>query len=248
MNIENPNKDVLGYEFMQDYRVHVKMRPNMNASTDSIPTYKKKPYFCLPGEVATQAIAKSCLACFDYTNSLADLVVGYIAAPLSETESMDSSFQSITCRNLKGKTMMEFALKGNRIEISSEKEIGAKNSRGVVPFEYLALSTTMEDIIVKNMRSRNESSNTTGAKTMPLAIGNLLSKLLILVGPKGLFFAKYSIDYHILRNYLYVLDVWGEKRAVESLPQNAKDIVQYYKEKYSEFCDLHEEIAPSSSS
>lgn len=38
----------------------------------------------------------------------------------------------------------------------------------------------------------------------PRWIGNFIAWLLNLVGPKGLEFAKYSIDYHYIRNWLYV--------------------------------------------
>lgn len=32
------------------------------------------------------------------------------------------------------------------------------------------------------------------------------------IGPKGLEFARYSLDYHTIRNYLYVNRVWGKQR------------------------------------
>ena len=48
------------------------------------------------------------------------------------------------------------------------------------------------------------------------------------VAPKGVNFARYSIDYHILRNYLHVLDAWGEERAQTSMPLFAQEIVQHY--------------------
>lgn len=38
----------------------------------------------------------------------------------------------------------------------------------------------------------------------PLWLGKVLAWFLNLIGPKGLEFAKYSIDYHYIRNWLYV--------------------------------------------
>jgi hypothetical protein len=38
----------------------------------------------------------------------------------------------------------------------------------------------------------------------PRWVGNIIAWILNLVGPKGLEFAKYSIDYHYIRNWLYV--------------------------------------------
>jgi hypothetical protein len=32
------------------------------------------------------------------------------------------------------------------------------------------------------------------------------------VGPKGLEFARYSLDYHTIRNYLYTNRTWGKDR------------------------------------
>lgn len=62
--IESDIDDVQGYEFMQDFKVHVKSKKS----------YDMKPYFTLPGTIAEDSIAKSCRACFDYTNGLADVV------------------------------------------------------------------------------------------------------------------------------------------------------------------------------
>ena len=39
------------------------------------------PFFSLPANELTNVIAPSCYSCFDYTNGLADLVVGYMAVP-----------------------------------------------------------------------------------------------------------------------------------------------------------------------
>jgi 7-hydroxymethyl chlorophyll a reductase len=45
----------------------------------------------------------------------------------------------------------------------------------------------------------------------PLWLGKVLAWFLNLIGPKGLEFAKYSIDYHYIRNWLYV-HRWGARR------------------------------------
>lgn len=39
--------------------------------------------------------------------------------------------------------------------------------------------------------------------------------LWIQVGPKGLEFARYSLDYHTIRNYLHVVRKWGKERFVQ---------------------------------
>jgi coenzyme F420-reducing hydrogenase beta subunit len=100
--------DGLAYEFMADFKVHVKRSASPPFSSSASfsanakvsdeqqsDTYEKIPYFCLPGAVAEVAIAPSCLTCFDYTNGLADLVVGYMGAPLEEGNEMTSQWQQV---------------------------------------------------------------------------------------------------------------------------------------------------------
>jgi len=42
------------------------------------------------------------------------------------------------------------------------------------------------------------------------------SAFYVQVGPKGIEFARYSLDYHTIRNYLYVNRLWGKERYVRS--------------------------------
>jgi len=41
-----------------------------------------------------------------------------------------------------------------------------------------------------------------------------LGCLIVQIGPKGLEFARYSLDYHTIRNYLHVNRAWGKQRWV----------------------------------
>ena len=43
-----------------------------------------------------------------------------------------------------------------------------------------------------------------GPDAAPRWLGGLLAKVLLALGPKGLEFGRYSIDYHYSRNWLYV--------------------------------------------
>lgn len=49
---------------------------------------------------------------------------------------------------------------------------------------------------------------------VPEAENDLHSDLVLFVqiGPKGLEFARYSLDYHTIRNYLYTNRSWGKER------------------------------------
>jgi coenzyme F420-reducing hydrogenase beta subunit len=198
--------NILGYEFMQDFKVHVK-------TGDS---YVTKPYFCLPGSIAESSIAPSCLACFDYTNGLADVVIGYMGAPLKPNSRMDESFQTLTIRNERGATMVQAAVDASRLRLG-------ETATGEGSHEKLASATVGSDSIVMAVTGGDVKES-----GMPGIIGEIMAFAMRNIGPKGINFARYSIDYHIIRNYLHVLDAWGEDRAKVALPAYARDIVNYY--------------------
>lgn len=220
--------DVQGYEFMQDFKVHVK-------SKDS---YVAKPYFTLPGTIAESSIAKSCRACFDYTNALADVVVGYMGAPLgddSDIARMDDSFQTLTVRNERGAAMVEIAQKANRLNVG-ERALGEGSH------EKLASATVSSDAIVAAM-----VGNQVQEKGMPNWMGQIMAFGMRRIGPTGINFARYSIDYHILRNYLFVLKTKGNKEeAMIALPKNARDVVNHYLETDNVFAEFESKILESS--
>jgi coenzyme F420-reducing hydrogenase beta subunit len=88
---------VLHYEFMQDYKVHIK-------HTDG--SFEYVPYFCLPANDLNDVIAPSCYSCFDYPNATADLVVGYMGVPFLNTD-MTSHLQYLTVRNEAGQELLD---------------------------------------------------------------------------------------------------------------------------------------------
>lgn len=224
-------KNVKGYEFMQDFRVHVKMSDN---------TYIKKPYFSLAGTIADTAIADSCLACFDYTNALADVVVGYMGAPLDSNGEMNTSFQTLTIRNNNGEKMVQTALDANRIKIGDV-------AKGSGVHEKITMATVNADSIVLKMIGGDVKE-----QGMPKVVGEVMASLFRFIGPKGVNFARYSIDYHLLRNYLHVLYEWGEERVEDSgkeeevMPQYARDIVEWYLVEDDSFRELREKVLVAS--
>ncbi|MCZ0900952.1 Coenzyme F420 hydrogenase/dehydrogenase, beta subunit C-terminal domain, partial [Microcoleus sp. HI-ES] len=100
---------VVSYEFMQDFNVHFKHEDGSE---------EKVPFFGLNTKELKDVFAPSCLSCFDYVNSLADLVVGYLGAPFG--------WQWIVVRNDTGQEMLDLVTdqlntqpvmsKGNRKE------------------------------------------------------------------------------------------------------------------------------------
>lgn len=84
---------VVHYEFMQDFRIHFKHEDG---------SIEKVPFFGLKTNQLKDVFASSCMSCFDYTNSLADLVVGYMGAPFG--------WQWLTVRNHQGQEMLDLVM------------------------------------------------------------------------------------------------------------------------------------------
>jgi coenzyme F420 hydrogenase subunit beta len=84
---------VVHYEFMQDFNVHFK---HSDGSVELV------PFFGLNTKELKDVFAPSCMTCFDYTNALADLVVGYMGAPFG--------WQWIMVRNDTGKEMLDLVM------------------------------------------------------------------------------------------------------------------------------------------
>jgi coenzyme F420 hydrogenase subunit beta len=67
------------------------------------------------------------------------------------------------------------------------------------------------------------------AVTLPMWVAKLLGIVIDkFIGPKGLEYARFSIDSHFTRNYLYVKRNYPEKLAAH-VPEFAKKIVSQYK-------------------
>ena len=60
-------------------------------------SFEYVPYFCLPANDLNDVIAPSCYSCFDYSNAVADLVVGYMGVPYMKVD-MTSHLQYVTVR------------------------------------------------------------------------------------------------------------------------------------------------------
>jgi hypothetical protein len=67
-----------------------------------------------------------------------------------------------------------------------------------------------------------------GPEPAPRWVGNIIAAILLRLGPKGLEFGRYSIDYHYIRNFLYVTRNWPAARASEHVPEFARRLVAMY--------------------
>ncbi|CAJ1967894.1 unnamed protein product [Sphenostylis stenocarpa] len=127
-----------------------------------------------------------------------DMVVGYMGVPKCSGVSMPQHPQYVTVRNERGREML--SLVENLLEITP--------------------TISAADDEAKLGRGPSQPA--------PKFIGNLLAFILNLIGPKGLEFARYSLDYHTIRNYLHVNRLWGKERADRHMPTYAKKIVEMY--------------------
>lgn len=177
---------VVYYEFMQDFNVHFKYE---DGSTELV------PFFGLNTKELKDVFAPSCLSCFDYTNALADLVVGYMGG--------EFGWQWIVVRNETGQEMLD--LVQNHIEtkpVISKGDRKAAVQQGISAYDQ--------------------------AMTLPMWVAKLMGVVIEKVGPKGLEYARFSIDSHFTRNYLFVKRNYP-KKLEQHVPEFAKRIIAQYK-------------------
>ncbi|QSJ15799.1 Coenzyme F420 hydrogenase/dehydrogenase, beta subunit C-terminal domain [Nostoc sp. UHCC 0702] len=177
---------VVHYEFMQDFRVHFK---HEDGSTETV------PFFGLKTNKLKDVFAPSCMSCFDYVNSLADLVVGYMGAPFG--------WQWIVVRNDIGKEMLDLV----KDQLDTQPVMSQGNRKEAVQQSIPAYDK---------------------AVTLPMWAAKLMGVVIERIGPKGLEYARFSIDSHFTRNYLYVKRNHPEKLEAH-VPEYAKRIVGQYK-------------------
>jgi len=177
---------VVYYEFMQDFRVHFK---HEDGSVELV------PFFGLNTKKLKDVFAPSCMTCFDYTNGLADLVVGYMGAPFG--------WQWILVRNQTGQEMLDLV----QDQLETQPVMSQGNRKQAVQQSIPAYDN---------------------AVTLPMWAAKLMGVAIEKIGPKGLEYARFSIDSHFTRNYLYVKRNYPEKLAAH-VPEFAKRIVSQYK-------------------
>jgi coenzyme F420-reducing hydrogenase beta subunit len=177
---------VVHYEFMQDFRVHFK---HEDGSTETV------PFFGLKTNQLKDVFAPSCMSCFDYVNSLADLVVGYMGAPFG--------WQWIVVRNDTGQAMLDLVMD----QLDTQPVMTQGDRKQAVQNSIPAYDKGV---------------------TLPMWAAKLMGVVIEKVGPKGLEYARFSIDSHFTRNYLYVQRHYPEKLE-EHVPEYAKRIVEQYK-------------------
>jgi coenzyme F420 hydrogenase subunit beta len=195
---KSPNT-VRHYEFMQDFTVHLK---HENGELEKV------PYFSLPQELSQPEIfAPSCMSCFDYMNSLSDITIGYAAAPLVK----DEKRQFIIVRTEKGEQLFNL--------IKDELEFFPEESSGDC--------TDAVKMNVKAMLARWRLNPKPTGRRIPIWLGKIMAFLLSKFSFKGLEFARYSIDFHLIRNYYFVKTYYPEKLQT-LVPQHVYRLLEKY--------------------
>lgn len=191
---------VLNFEFMQDYKVHI---------VHSTGKTEKIPFFSLPAAVLKVGVfSNSCMSCFDYINSLADITVGYFGAPYTP----EGKLQWVLVRTEKGRQLLDLI----RSDITVSAETGSGDSFGAVK---ASVQPTIGPILQPHLLGDRRS--------MPLLFGKLLSALKARKGPGGIEFARYSIDIHALRNYFFVRH-YTPRRLDILVPEHIHHLVKQY--------------------
>ena len=188
-------------EFMQDFRIHIK---HTNGRTEKI------PFFSLPQELSNPDIFPvACMGCFDYLNSLSDITVGYLAARLLP----DQNRQWLIVRTDKGKKLLD--LVNGQLERHSEE--------GIWDCRKYVLQNA--ERVIADMKNTNALYSPD--RKIPLWLGHALSWMLSRTGPKGIGFAHYSVDFHLIRHYYYIKYRYPEQLPV-LVPRHVRSILQEY--------------------
>lgn len=215
---ETPETAV-GFEFMQDNRIHIKHR---DGRYERIPVFSlKEPHSC------TGVIAKSCYACFDYVNALTDLTVGYMAAPW-EGGKMTEHSQYCVIRNARGQEMVEAV---SHLELGDPAELmrpSLLSREGVVP----GVLKPELDLAFGQRQPRDGP---------PRWLAEALSEIITFLGPQGLDFAKASIDRATLRNLICIRAQEDmDPNRVRFMPAHARAIAERYPDVLRDFLDAYD--------
>jgi coenzyme F420 hydrogenase subunit beta len=198
--ISRSHETVRHYEFMQDFTVHLY---HENGDLERV------PFFSLPPELTSAGVLTSCCrSCFDYMNSLADITVGYLGAPL-DIEKMN---QWVLIRTEKGEELC--SLIADDMETFPEVTTGDRKDS----VQYYGQQ------LLARMQPGNENEV---QQSMSLEDGHEFAEYLYSTGPRDAEFARYAIDTHLIRNYYYVKQNYPQ-RLKTLVPRHVYKILKDY--------------------
>jgi coenzyme F420 hydrogenase subunit beta len=173
---------IVHHEFMQDFRVWL---THADGHIEKV-NYVDLDVEALGGQLGI--FPEACLSCFDYQNTLSDVTIGYLGAPLPP----EQRWQWMFVRTELGEEL--FNLIKPHLELGAKTEAG---NRKLGMGEYIKM--------MRHPRGRP-----------PWPIRKLVAYMQRSRGPKGLEFARSVIEMKLLRNLQFVRDRHGrlEKRIV----------------------------------
>lgn len=149
-------------EFLADYHVELRFADGSE---------RKIPFIQLPiAQLPTDFIPLTCRACFDYTNALADLTVGYMGG---------QGEQWLLERNLRGAELV--ALLGSELETSAT---GSRGNRASSVKTFLA--------------AVERSAGGLPLRRAPDWARPLIGKMMTWFGPRGIEFARTRVEMKVL--------------------------------------------------
>jgi len=200
--ISRSHETVRHYEFMQDFTVHLK-------HVDG--TLERVPFFCLPKDIQrADLLTECCRSCFDYLNTLADITVGYVAAPLD----IEKMYQWVLVRTDKGKALLN--LISDEIETYQETSHGDRTEH-VQRYAHQTIDRLMYG---------KETGMGSGAP-ISREQGFQLAENLYHTGPQGLEFARYAVETHLIRNYYFLKSKYPELLPT-LVPQHVYRVLEKY--------------------
>ena len=159
-----------------------------------------------------------------------DLVVGYMGAPFdADKDEMQTAALMVTVRNERGRAMLDEAVRRGRVEVLLDGGRGGAALPSTGDRSKLAFATFERDSIVKSLTDASFVAADAGA---PSWVGDILAKFIAKTLPTGLEFARYSIDYHFLRNQLFCEERMGKARADRHVPRFASAVQAPYAKQY----------------
>jgi coenzyme F420 hydrogenase subunit beta len=154
--------DVTFLEFMPDYHVELRFRDGGE---------RRIPFIQLPlASLPADFMPLTCRSCFDYTNALADVTVGYMAG---------EGAQWLVVRNARGRELA--SLVDEELELAP---MGSKGHRAGAVRAFLgALQRTADGL---------------PARRAPAWLKPLIGRMMTALGPRGLEFARTRVEMKVL--------------------------------------------------
>lgn len=126
----------------------------------------------------------------------------------------------VTVRNPRGRFLLDTAVARGTVEVLRRGALPSTGDRAAI-----TKKTVEGDSMVRTL---TDPSYAPGDRGAPPFVASILARVVGMALPTGLEFARYSIDYHYLRNALYVKRRMGPARAARHVPKHAAALMGRY--------------------